>query len=33
MSAFPGHDTCGLRSLWSLARWRSFARVDAKVRS
>jgi len=25
--AFPGHNTCSLRSHWLLPRWRSVARI------
>jgi hypothetical protein len=32
VSAFPGHDTCSLRSFWPLARWRSLARIVEDAR-
>ncbi|CAN5782135.1 hypothetical protein BH18ACT2_BH18ACT2_18340 [soil metagenome] len=30
-TAFPGHNTCSLRSCWPLARWRSLARIVDRV--
>jgi len=29
--AFPGHNTCSLRSCWPLSRWRSVARNSDMV--
>ncbi len=31
VTAFPGHAMNCLRSLWPLTRWRSLARIDARV--
>ncbi len=31
VTAFPGHTTCSLRSMWPLARWRSLARSVSEV--